>query len=299
MLDLNEVRMFVQVVRAGSFAEAARRLTVPPNTLSRRVAQMEKRVQTRLLQRSTRKLTLTAAGREFFERVAPGLDGILEAGQELTVGSRRPSGLVRVAAPASFLDLFTVAWVAQFLLKFPLVRLDFVLDDARADLIGAGIDVAFRAGPVTEAHFVVRPVLAQSLGLFASPAYLSARGEPRTLQSLVDHECLVSSGRPARVTWSLVGPNGPEEVKVQGRFMANNVLALLQAAVAGLGVVLLPTVIAATDHRARRLVRILPAYRREGGDLNIVVPSRRQIPAAVSVFTDFAEAKLRQLFPAV
>jgi DNA-binding transcriptional LysR family regulator len=293
MLDLNEVRMFVQVVRAGSFAAAARRLGVPPNTLSRRVRQLEGRVETRLLQRSTRKLTLTAPGREFYERAAPALDGILEAGQDLSAGSRRPSGQVRVAAPASFLDLLRVEWVAQFLRKYPQIRLDFVLDDARVDLIGAGIDVAFRAGKVTEAHYLVHPVMSQDFALFASAAYLKERGHPADLAAVAAHDCLTHSGRPGQVPWELEGPNGAEEVKVAGRFSANNMQVLLHAAVSGLGIALLPMVIAAPEVRAGRLTRVLPEYRRDGADLNIVVPSRQQIPAAVVAFTEFAEAKLR------
>ena len=297
-VDLNEVRMFVQVVRAGSFAEAARRLGVPPNTLSRRVAQLETRVRTRLLQRSTRRLTLTAAGREFYERSAPALDGILEAGQELAAGSRRPSGLLRVAAPAAFLDLFHVQWVAQFLGQYPEIRLDFVLDDARVDLIGAGIDVAFRAGEVTEPNFVVHPVFSQDFGLFASPVYLKARGAPADLQALAAHDCLTHSGRSGRIAWTLQGPDGTEEVKVAGRFSANNMQVLLQAATAGLGIALLPQVIASPDVSGGRLQPVLPQYRRDGANLNIVVPSRQQISAAVSVFTAFAEAKLREMVDA-
>src|SRR5438270_13736706 len=112
MVDLNEVRMFVQVVRAHSFAEAARRLGVPPNTLSRRIRQLEAALDTRLMQRSTRKLALTDAGRVFFERCSPAVDSVLDAGKELVDGNRNPSGLVRVAAPAAFLDLFSIDWIA-------------------------------------------------------------------------------------------------------------------------------------------------------------------------------------------
>lgn len=146
MLDLNDIAMFVQVVRGGSFAEAARRLGMPPNTVSRRIQQLEANLGTRLLQRSTRKLTLTSAGQDFHERCAGAVDGLLEAGQELMTGSGEPSGLVRVAAPADFFDFFEMEWVTEFLAAHPRVRLDFVLSDAKADLIAEQIDVAFRGG---------------------------------------------------------------------------------------------------------------------------------------------------------
>lgn len=156
-LDLNEVRMFVQVVRARSFAEAARRLAVPPNTLSRRIRQLEATLDTRLMQRSTRKLTLTAAGQAFFDRCAAAVDVVLEAGKALVGGGNTPSGLVRVAAPLDFLDIFHIEWVVEFFGLHPAVRLEFVLNDARADLIDEAIDVAFRAGSARDSGTAFRP----------------------------------------------------------------------------------------------------------------------------------------------
>lgn len=153
MIDLNDIALYVQVVRSGSFAEAARRLGTAPNSVSRRVQQLEAQLDTRLMQRSTRKLTLTDAGQAFYERCGDAVDGLTDAGQSLVAGGEEVAGLVRVAAPADFLDFFRVEWVADFLAAHPRVRLEFLLSDARADLIAERIDVAFRAGiwptPVT------------------------------------------------------------------------------------------------------------------------------------------------------
>jgi len=295
MLDLNEVRMFVQVVRARSFVEAARRLGVPPNTLSRRVRQLETRLDTRLMQRSTRKLSLTAAGSAFFERCAPAVDGVLDAGKDLAGGSRTASGTVRVAAPADFLEFFKIAWVMQFLAQHPKVRLDFVLNDARADLIDEGIDVAFRGGPVADEHLVFRRLMPQSFHLVASPAYVQSHGNPETLQELTRHDCLTASGRPGLASWTLHGPDGREEVKVSGRFRANSARILLNGCLAGLGIGLLPGVLVAAHIRAGRLLRVLPHYRREGAHLNVILPSSQQIPTAVSEFVEFAAGRLQPI----
>jgi DNA-binding transcriptional LysR family regulator len=295
MLDLNEVRMFVQVVRARSFAEAARRLGVPPNTLSRRVRQLEFGLDTRLMQRSTRKLTLTSAGSAFFARCAPAVDGVLQAGKDL-IGSRQiASGTVRIAAPADFLDFFKFEWVAQFLAQHPKVRLDFVLNDSRADLIAEAIDVAFRGGSVPEQQPVFRQLMAQSFCLVASPAYLAARGHPSSLKNLSEHECLTVSGHPGPVTWILQGPNGAEEVKVGGRFSANTTRILLRSCLSGLGIALLPSVLIAQPLRAGRLMPVLSRYRRIGANLNVILPSSQQIPTAVAAFVEFAAAKLQSL----
>ena len=295
MLDLNEVRMFVQVVRARSFAEAARRLGVPPNTLSRRVRQLEAGLDTRLMQRSTRKLTLTAAGSAFFERCAPAVDGVLEAGKDLAGGSQTASGTVRIAAPADFLDFFKIEWVMQFLALHPKVRLDFVLNDARSDLIGEAIDVAFRGGAVSDHQSIFRRLMSQSFNLVASPAYLQSRGNPKALQELARHECLTASGRPDAATWTLQGPSGSEEVRVNGRFSANSARILINGCLAGLGIAFLPNVLIAAHIRAGRLIHVLPQYRREGADLTVILPSSRQIPTAVSAFVEFAADKFQSM----
>jgi DNA-binding transcriptional LysR family regulator len=295
MLDLNEVRMFVQVVRARSFAEAARRLGVPPNTLSRRIRQLEAGLETRLMQRSTRKLTLTAAGSAFFERCAPAVDGVLEAGKDLAGDSQTVGGTVRIAAPADFLDFFKIEWVMQFLTLHPKVRLDFVLNDARADLIGEAIDVAFRGGTVSDHQSVFRRLMAQSFDLVASPAYLQSRGSPRTLQELSRHDCLTASGRPGAATWTLRSPSGSEEVRVSGRFSANSARILINGCLAGLGIAFLPSVLIVPHIHTGRLIHVLPQYRRDGADLSVILPSSQQIPTAVLAFVEFAADKFQSM----
>jgi DNA-binding transcriptional LysR family regulator len=294
-VDLNEVRMFVQVVRARSFAEAARRMGVPPNTLSRRVRQLETDLDTRLMQRSTRKLTLTAAGSTFFERCAPAVDGVLEAGKVLAGGSQTASGTVRIAAPADFLDFFRMEWVTQFLGLYPKVRLDFVLNDARADLINEAIDVAFRGGTASENQIVFRKLTSQSFKLVASPAYVKSRGLPEALQDLSRHQCLTASGQQGPVTWVLQGPGGSEEVNVSGRFGANSARTLLKGCLSGMGIALLPSILIVPDILAGHLIHLLPQYRREGADLSVILPSSQQIPTAVSAFIEFATDKLRTI----
>jgi DNA-binding transcriptional LysR family regulator len=294
MPDLNDIAMFVQVVRSGSFAEAARRLGLPPNTVSRRIQQLETHLGTRLLQRSTRKLTLTSAGQDFHERCAGAVDSLLEAGQALMTGSSEPSGLVRVAAPADFFDFFQMDWVTEFLAAHPRVRLDFVLSDAKADLIAEQIDVAFRGGPLLDSGYVGRQIVAPgSGGMVASPAYIAARGTPLTLQDLASHDCVISAHPSGYATWRLVGPNGEEEeVHVAGRFSGNTAQALHRATVAGLGIALLPPVMAKLDVQSGVLVPVLPHYQPNSYGMNVLYPSRRQLPLAVSAFIELAIQKL-------
>ncbi|GKT22447.1 LysR family transcriptional regulator [Acidovorax sp. SUPP3334] len=297
MLDLNDIALFVHVVRCGSFAEAARRLGLPANTVSRRVQQLEARLATRLLQRSTRRLTLTSAGEAFHGQCAGAVDGLLEAGQALAIGQQEPSGLVRVAMPADFFDFFPVEWVAEFLAAYPRVRLDFILSDARADLIADRIDVAFRGGEVGNLGYVGRQLLpVRGDGLMASPAYLAAHGAPATLDELSRHSCVIAGHPGGRTLWRLTGPDGSShEVSVTGRFSANTAQALRKAAVAGLGIALLPSSVARLDALARVLVPVLPGYQRKGLGLTVLYPSRRNLPPAVSAFISLVADKLGEI----
>lgn len=295
MLDLNQIFLFVEVVRAGSFARAAQRVGMPANSVSRKIQLLETDLGSRLIHRSTRKLTLTAAGQAFFERCESSVSELALAGQESVEGNKLPGGLVRIAAPTDFFDVFRLEWIADFLAMHPQVRMEFVLDDAKTDLIAASIDVAFRASHLVDASHVGHKLIETHFRLVASPSYVAAQGAPTKPHSLAAHDCLPQSNRSGPVVWHLEGPDGPCDIEVSGRFRANTARAVLRAAVAGLGIALLPDSVTAAEIEAGRLVRVLPRHRREGADLYAVCVSRRQIPVAVSAFVEFAAEKMRSV----
>lgn len=299
MIDLNDIGLFVQVVRFGSFAEAGRRLGIPANTVSRRIQELEQQLGARLMQRSTRKLQLTDAGYELYGNSAAAVDGLQQAGEDLIAGGRIPRGLIRVAMPADFFDFYKMEWVAEFLALHPQVRIEFVLSDATVDLIEERIDVAFRGAGTQSPNYVVRRIQTRSIGLVASPSYLAARGTPATLQDLTRHDCLFAPHARDYVTWSLQGPDGAEEeVTVTGRVMANTAQAIRKAAIAGLGIALTP-ILGTADFAAGRLAPVLPQYMRRNLGMNVVYPNRAHLPLAVSAFIDSVVGKLRsELFSA-
>lgn len=304
MLDLNRLALFVQVVQAGSFAEASRRLGMPPTTLSRQVAQLEDRLQVRLLQRTTRKLTLTEAGRTLFDQCAPQIEALHGATRAVAGDPQAPKGTVRVAASAGFFDYFEMAWVREFLATHPGVHLEFVLSDSMADVVGEGIDVAFRgSAELPDSSLVARRLAAGSLVLAASPAYLAARGTPRSLDDLSRHDCIraISPGAtsPAQGVWRLQGPDGPVQVAVGGRFGANTGPALKAAALGGLGICLLPLSAVQDSLRSGALVQVLPGVARSVGNLYVVYPSRRHVPRAVTAFVEMAVERLSALLGAI
>jgi len=292
MFDLNDVALFVQVVKAGSFAEAARRVGIPPNTASRRIQQLEAQLGLRLLHRSTRRLTLTDAGEALYARSAEQVDALSAAAADLASDGQSPSGKVRVAAAADFFNRFQVEWVGEFLAAHPRIRLEFVLSDSKADLVAEGIDVAIRSGKSLDATLVARRLGSSRALLVASPGYLSAHGTPETPDDLIGHECIAMPTNAGRTAWRLDGPDGQVEVAVSGRFHANSARVLVEAALAGMGIGLLPEIMVAPLLSEGRLVEVMPGYGIDGIDLHLIYLSRRQQPRAVSAFAEFAVARL-------
>lgn len=298
MLDLNQMALFVQVVRAGSFAEAARRLAMPPTTLSRQVAQLEDALQARLLQRTTRKLTPTDAGRTLFEQCAAQIEALENAASRLAGENQAPRGSVRVAASAGFFDFFEMEWVSEFLAAYPGVQLEFVLSDAMADFIGEGIDVAFRGtSELPDSSLVARKVASGYLALAASPAYLAARGTPRVVDDLAAHDCIRAVGQAGPTTWRLNWPNGATQIAVTGRFSANTGPAQKKAAISGLGICLLPMGTLQASFRSGELVPVLPGVASSVGNFYVVYPSRRHVARAVTAFVDMAVDRLAAVIP--
>lgn len=263
-------------------------MAVPPSTASRRLQNLERQLGVRLLQRSTRRLALTDAGQAFFAECADQIDALNQSAQNLADRGKTPAGRVRVAAGVDFLNWFPLDLIAGFMARHPGIRVEFVLSDARSDLLADGIDVAVRAGEMVEPTLVAKEIGSIQWSLVASPDYLARQGMPEAPQELARHDCIT---RPAiggsPVTWALTGPEGRVEVAVAGRFQVNTQQAQLAAAVAGLGIALAPTVTTLAHIEQGRLARVLPRHCLEAG-VHFVYPSRRHIPRAVSAFTDFA-----------
>lgn len=291
MLDLNEVAMFTEVVRAGSFAQAARTLGMPSNTLSRHIQKLETALGARLLQRTTRKLTLTSAGQRLHEQIAGPMRELFQATLGLQDDVQGPSGCVRVAAVADLFEFFSMGAVADFLAAHPKLKLEFVLSDEPTDLLAHGIDVAFRGGVLKDSSLVARRLGDLSFVFAASPAYLARRGTPRRFQDLADHDCITGS-RPGRVVWAVDSDQGGETLEVKGRLGANTARAQMLAACAGLGVGFLPEALIASSLASGALQRVLPQCAKSMGNLYVVFPSRKQVPRGVTAFVDFVVTQL-------
>ena len=236
MLDLNDIVVFARVIEAGSFTAAARLLGMPKTTVSRRVAALEREVGVRLLQRTTRSLNVTDAGRLYYEQSSQALRTIEDANLQLAEARAEPSGIVRISAPVGFGGHFLSSAIFDFLATYPKTKVELCLTDDTLNLVENGIDLAFRTGILPNSTLIARKLGSTHRILCASPDYLARHGVPLVPADLARHHCVIAGPSIANLHWVLEGLHGQETVAVSGRFAANEMQAVTAAAIAGYGI---------------------------------------------------------------
>jgi len=284
-MDLNRIATFVRVAEMGSFTAAAREMGAPKSSVSRAVSSLELDLGVRLLQRTTRKLHLTEAGRAYLERARTGLAALEEASAEAGEMGEEPRGHVRMTAPPGSEALPGI--LAAFTQRYPRVHVAVVFTGRYVNLVEEGFDLALRGGRLEDSTLVARKITEEKLALYASPTYLRRRGRPRRLADLAEHDCVLQRAVNGRATYRLHGANGEEHIEVRGPLSADEMLFLLQAAEAGAGIALLPDTLVRSRLARKSLVRVLPDYAAVGRGLFVVVPSSRFLPARVAALRDF------------
>jgi DNA-binding transcriptional LysR family regulator len=290
---LAAMEAFVRVAESRSFSETSRRLRVSKSQVSRQVAALEADLGVRLLQRTTRSLTLTEAGQGYFAQAVRILGDIEEANRSVSRLQTAPRGQLRVSAPMSFGVLHLAPCLADFLARYPEVEVDLALNDRFVDLIDEGYDAAIRIGRLAESSFVARKLAPARRVVCAAPAYLAEHGAPTSPDDLVRHHCLCYSNLTRAEEWTFVSPDGrPWPVEVRGRLRVNNGDALRAAALQGLGVAYLPTFLVGGDLQAGALVSVLDAYLADDVAIYAVYPHSRHLSPKVRVFIDFLAERL-------
>ena len=302
-LDLNHIGAFVRVMESGSFTAAARTLGLPKSSVSRRVSALEKSLRVRLLQRGTRKLVLTEAGRLYFERARAALAGLAEANAAVTDMSQEIAGPIRFTTGGDNTGLIANL-VSEFLGRHPKVQLEVVLTPRRVDLVNEGFDLALRAGPLVDSSLVVRRLGRSDHGLFASGAYLRKAGKPHRVSDLTRHRFVLFGEPHQREHLRLTGPQGEETVKIQGPLVVHEMSFAADAIAAGAGIGLVPEAYfgwamkGGSRSPRQDLVRVLPDHRRTGSELSLVSPPTAYEPARVALLRDFLAERLRPLMQA-
>ncbi len=288
---LSTMETFVRVVEAGSFMAAAQRLELSAAMVSRHVQDLEQRLGTRLLNRTTRRISLTEAGAAYFERSRQLLRDLEEMDLSVAHEVQQPRGVLRVNAPVVFGTRHLSRFLAEYGARYPDVAIDLTLTDRFIDLVEEGADVAVRIGALQDSTLVARRLCPARLVLCAAPAYLQQHGTPKSLEDLGRHSCLGYTYTRGGIEWEFPEASTPAIVPLRGSLRANHGEVLFQAAIDGMGIVLLPTFIVGEALREGLLRQVLPRATLAELNAYAVFPSRKFLSAKVRTFVDFLAEK--------
>lgn len=288
---LQALTSFAKVVEMGSFARAAERLGVSTSAVSRQVAELEAHLDARLLNRTTRRLSLTEAGQSYYERCVQVLADLDEAEAELRSASVAPRGTLRITCGVSFGARYLAPLLAEFAAKHTGIRYDLDLSDRFVDIVDEGYDLAVRIGLAGAQSLVSRRIGTTRIVCCAAPEYLARRGLPAVPADLLTHDCLGYSYVADSDAWRFERDGVESVVRVPIRHHANNGRMLAALAVAGAGVVYGPDFILAPNIRSGQLVWLFPGLRGPVAPISAVYPSRRHLSAKVRTFVDFLAAR--------
>ncbi|HEY9346925.1 MAG TPA: LysR family transcriptional regulator [Inquilinus sp.] len=280
--------VFAQVVDSRSFSAAAVRLGLSKSAVSKQIAKLEDRLGARLLNRTTRTLSPTDAGQDFYERCIRVAREVEEAERAITHLSAEPRGLLRLNAPASFGREYLAPLVPEILARWPELRIEALFEDRFVDVVAEGFDLVIRITRLQDSSLVARRIASCRRLVCAAPSYLARRGVPRTPAELLQHDCILYSYATDQNEWEFVGPDGRlETVRVDGRLRANNAEVTLAALLAGAGLALSPDFIVGPDIAAGRLVPLLTDYENPFGAIYAVWPHNRNLAPKVRAVVDF------------
>ncbi len=288
MQNLTDIAIFVKVVDAASFTAAAEALGMSQPVVSKAVTRLEARLGARLLNRTTRRLSLTEAGSELYQRSVRALGELEDAELEVARFQTEPRGTLRLTAPMSFSILQLGPIMHEFLERFPGVHVDLQLDDRQIDLVEAGYDLAIRIGRLPDSSLVARRIATCRQVVCASPDYLREHGVPARPEDLLEHRCILYTYLSTPREWRFTDPDGATiVVPIKGNFQSNNGLVGREAAVQGAGIVLLPTFYLGEQLRSGALQPILCEFPPLELGLHAVYPERRNLMPKVRAFVDF------------
>lgn len=289
-MNLNDVRLFIRVIEHNSFTNAAEKLGIQKSTISRRIAQLEDELGVRLLQRTTRKLSLTDEGQNLFQRCQPLLDEL--DGIEDLVSSRQeePSGRLRITMPPELGIFMMNRVVSSFMEKYPKLQIDIELTPRVVDLVEEGIDLALRVGELSDSSLIGRKIAEAQVELYASTAYLEKHGEPKTPADLINHKCIAAS--LSANSWSFENWNDGKPVPINCRIRANSLSFCREMVKSDLGIARMPQSFCLDELNDGTMKEVLADYSTPRVGIHALYPSRRHLNLKVRLFIDHMVATL-------
>jgi DNA-binding transcriptional LysR family regulator len=288
------LQLFARVARSGSFSVAGREMGISQPTASRIVAALEKQIGVALLVRTTRAVTLTEAGSDYLSRIESILASLEEA-DHAARGNGELRGILRVASSSAFARIGVLPRLARFTDLHPVLRVEFIINDDRQDLVGESVDVALRIGVLNDSTAVARKIGTAHRVVVATPAYLARAGTPSVPSDLTDHTIIIGPAGRGLEGWTFRRGGKVNTVRVEGRYILNGSDAAAAAALAGLGILSTGDLSVMSELESGQLVRVLPDWEMRSADINIVLPAGRAAKPSARAFADFMEAEFRQL----
>ncbi|MDX1706549.1 LysR family transcriptional regulator [Pseudidiomarina sp.] len=289
---LSDMAIYAKVVEAGSFSAAAEALDISKGAVSKAIARLEKHLNLRLLQRTTRRMTVTLEGRAFYDYCEQIVSQAAAAEHHLGSLRDEPSGIVRITAPVTFGSIQVAPLLPELLKTYPELKTELVLDDKRVDMVKENIDLALRCGVLEPNSLIARRLNDLPLTMVATPDYLKQQGTPEAPADLSQHQCLLHGFHAAESRWQLYEQGRPVSVAVTGPFCANNNLALKHALLAHMGIAFLPRYQVAAELAAGKLTELLADFVPAATPVHLVYRSRLHMSAAMKVTMEFLRARL-------
>jgi DNA-binding transcriptional LysR family regulator len=293
---LTAMEIFVRIVETGSFSAVARELGMTQPSVSKQLTALEKLLKTRLLNRSTRQLSLTEAGTAYYESSKRIIDTVKEADANLGILQTQLSGVLRINTSIGLGQAYVGNMVLKFQKMHPGLSIDLSYADRFVDLVEEGMDLAIRVGRLNDSSLAARRIGSTLRSVVASPAYLAKHGTPKVPQDLSNgHNCLLYAYLSTGNEWTFRGPDGPIRVKVAGNFRANSGEAIKQAVLADLGITITPDWFVLKELEDGRVKSFLEEYAPAPAEINAVYPSARHVSAKVRAFTEFLKAEFEKI----
>ena len=288
--------IFYHVVEAASFSGAARKLGIAKSAVSRHVSLLEKNIGARLLNRSTRSLSLTEVGESYFLSCARIVTEAETASRRVSQLQDEPLGTLRVAGPQSLASQLVLGpMVKQFIQRYPALNIELLLDDRVVDMVSEGIDVSIREGWLPDSNLVARKLVDLPIMLCASPEYIACNGAPESPSELMGHEGIIFTLFPSPSHWTFKHNNHSERIQIKSRLKTNSVIAMRSLLLSGAGIASLPSYQVLEDIKAGRLVHLLPKYDCGSAGIYAVYQDRQYQQARVRLFIDFMARQLRAI----
>lgn len=288
---LVSMQVFVRVVEKGSFSAAAEDFRISATMVGKHIAALEQRLETRLLNRTTRRQSLTEVGRIYYQRCKQALAEVEAADACASELQSTPRGLLRMNAPVSFGANALIAAIDDYLARYPEVQIELTLNDRIVNLVEEGYEVAVRIGSLPDSSLIARPLHPYRMVVCAAPAYLEAHGTAQSPEQLKAHNCMGFMYSIGQTQWRFTNGDGTSNVEIKGNLRVNNGQALRTAALRGMGIIMQPEVLLADDIAAGRLVRILPEQELPSYPMHLVYPSHRNMTPKLKSFVEFMVAR--------